>query len=623
MSDSCSQCNKFFNLTKKRPIVLECTCTWCLECISFHLKDNPKREIYCPDDKEISTMPAVLKENKQLLRKLQSLDQLTVLCDDHNVQFANLYCISCQIPVCNYCQLGTHRDHQIIELKQSNFKIYTGNVLRLLDEYSIENIKSQLLLSSTNESQMKSSQFKDMICKVNRMLVNVVSHEEYQKIDFTQSLEDPLNNPQNRQKPQKSSMVEEEKTQRDSNLQIIQQIINESQSYLREEFKQAFKVYETNQIKINNQINDSIKLTKANQDKYDKTLQEFKRDMQKNLQTFESFDNAFRVNHIKLNNVEQSFQKIQELIIDTPDELEQFKKQHEETKDNLEKYITYTVVQLESHKILLADAKTQRDKQTAKLDTLQLKVQELNENKAPNSKGSWNQDIEYKSLELLLPNVSIINEKLINVIKLFNGQKEDDPELLAYQTYQKDLMKCQFRLLVDAEIQKQMSSLLCLKMPSHSSKKYELLYRGTRDGFTALRFHELCDNRGPTIFFILSEYGQVFGGFTSVSWTSPNQMQSTSDQFAYLFSLSKRTIHKQVRNQSGAVQHHKNWMCYLGYCGDINISDNCDNNSNSLCDFGGTYELPFGYEYQSNEAKSYLAGKYQYKVLEIEVYSLK
>ena len=35
----------------------------------------------------------------------------------------------------------------------------------------------------------------------------------------------------------------------------------------------------------------------------------------------------------------------------------------------------------------------------------------------------------------------------------------------------------------------------------HSTK---LLFRGTRDGFTADAFHSLCDNRGPTLVLVKS-----------------------------------------------------------------------------------------------------------------------
>eukprot|EP00347_Sterkiella_histriomuscorum_P011424 403372508 len=178
-----------------------------------------------------------------------------------------------------------------------------------------------------------------------------------------------------------------------------------------------------------------------------------------------------------------------------------------------------------------------------------------------------------------------------------------------------------FRDLVDQEINKTWQSLLRQQISEYSNKQYKLLYCGSRDGFNAYKFHQLCDNKGPTVSFILSEYGLVFCGYTSISWASSSYIdQWHSDPTAFVFSLSKRSIHKQYQNQHKAVQNYKDSMCLFGY--DIVISDNCDKNRNSYCNLGYTYELPNGYEYGSDESRSYLAGQKKFKVLEIQVYSL-
>ena len=45
-----------------------------------------------------------------------------------------------------------------------------------------------------------------------------------------------------------------------------------------------------------------------------------------------------------------------------------------------------------------------------------------------------------------------------------------------------------------------------------------LLYSAEDDGWTAAKFHELCDGKGPTLVLIESEHGCIFGGSTSCSW---------------------------------------------------------------------------------------------------------
>jgi hypothetical protein len=53
-------------------------------------------------------------------------------------------------------------------------------------------------------------------------------------------------------------------------------------------------------------------------------------------------------------------------------------------------------------------------------------------------------------------------------------------------------------------------------------KRFELLYRGSRDGMTAAAFHGKCDGKGPTLVLVTGQSaGQpvcVFGGYASKSW---------------------------------------------------------------------------------------------------------
>jgi hypothetical protein len=51
----------------------------------------------------------------------------------------------------------------------------------------------------------------------------------------------------------------------------------------------------------------------------------------------------------------------------------------------------------------------------------------------------------------------------------------------------------------------------------------QLLYKGTRDGFKAKNFHDLCDGKPNTLCIIKSESGYVFGGCTKSQWLSPQE----------------------------------------------------------------------------------------------------
>jgi hypothetical protein len=47
------------------------------------------------------------------------------------------------------------------------------------------------------------------------------------------------------------------------------------------------------------------------------------------------------------------------------------------------------------------------------------------------------------------------------------------------------------------------------------NKKWNIVYRGSNDGFCPLYFHSFCDDLGPSVVLILTTNGYVFGGYTS------------------------------------------------------------------------------------------------------------
>jgi hypothetical protein len=54
-----------------------------------------------------------------------------------------------------------------------------------------------------------------------------------------------------------------------------------------------------------------------------------------------------------------------------------------------------------------------------------------------------------------------------------------------------------------------------------SGRRFKMLFRSSRDGATAAAFHSRCDAQGPTLTLIRDTAGNVFGGYTSLDWSSP------------------------------------------------------------------------------------------------------
>ena len=101
--------------------------------------------------------------------------------------------------------------------------------------------------------------------------------------------------------------------------------------------------------------------------------------------------------------------------------------------------------------------------------------------------------------------------------------------------------------------------------------KSKLLYRGSRDGFDAAKFHQLCDNKVPTITLIKSVKGLIFGGYSSIDWAS-NVNNYKSAPGSFLFSLNKKTKHEIYQNQHHAIYLHNDYGPRIGGGHDIYIS---------------------------------------------------
>jgi hypothetical protein len=144
-----------------------------------------------------------------------------------------------------------------------------------------------------------------------------------------------------------------------------------------------------------------------------------------------------------------------------------------------------------------------------------------------------------------------------------------------------------------------------------------LLYRGSRDGFSAANFHTKCDGHSNTL-TIVKAHGTsyIFGGFASINWDSSGQYKS--DPNAFLFSLTNKD------NQSSKIKPID--TMHSIYCGseygptfggghDFHVFDNANVKAGSYSNLGHSYQHP-----QPSQGQSYLAGSAQFELNEIEVY---
>jgi len=153
------------------------------------------------------------------------------------------------------------------------------------------------------------------------------------------------------------------------------------------------------------------------------------------------------------------------------------------------------------------------------------------------------------------------------------------------------------------------------------SNKWIMIYQATRDGFEASTFHSKCDNKPNTLVIIRSTSGNVFGGYTEQSWSGSYEYKT--DPNAFIFSLinkQNKPLKMKCSSCQYAIDCHSSYGPRFGGGADFYISDNSNTNTISYSNLDHSYSHP-DYAYESEEAKSFLAGSYDFQVSEIEVYT--
>ncbi|GBB83231.1 hypothetical protein RclHR1_00100035 [Rhizophagus clarus] len=135
---------------------------------------------------------------------------------------------------------------------------------------------------------------------------------------------------------------------------------------------------------------------------------------------------------------------------------------------------------------------------------------------------------------------------------------------------------------------------------SYLPYKLELLLRGSRDGFTPKKFHELCDNKPNTVIFIkIKGAEEIVGGYNPLKWNSSNTWGKAKNSFIFSFknkSNFKDAILSNVKNVDYALSNH--YSCGPKFGHDIVIY----NASNETSDYDVVYCEKHFYEKQIRDS---------------------
>ncbi|GBC12371.1 uncharacterized protein OCT59_025932 [Rhizophagus irregularis] len=91
----------------------------------------------------------------------------------------------------------------------------------------------------------------------------------------------------------------------------------------------------------------------------------------------------------------------------------------------------------------------------------------------------------------------------------------------------------------------------------NASYEFKLILRGSRDGFTPSKFHEICDKQSRTVTVIkVNNSNEILGGYNPIEWKSNNNFGVTKDSFIFSFenvNNIEKHILSRVKNESKAI----------------------------------------------------------------------
>jgi len=145
---------------------------------------------------------------------------------------------------------------------------------------------------------------------------------------------------------------------------------------------------------------------------------------------------------------------------------------------------------------------------------------------------------------------------------------------------------------------------------------YNLIYKASIHGFGASTFHSKCDNKGPNIVIMRTNFNKIIGGFTPLSWVTPinsGLFYKDSSGRTFLFSYSLQRKYELKSIEELAICCNKSYGPIFGNYDLLTV----DNSDRYNC---GNYDIGTCYSFIGDKNSFY--GGTPYTLREIEVYTV-
>ena len=164
---------------------------------------------------------------------------------------------------------------------------------------------------------------------------------------------------------------------------------------------------------------------------------------------------------------------------------------------------------------------------------------------------------------------------------------------------------------------------MALKQTSNLTEAWQLLYQASSNGFNSNIFHAKCDGYQGTLVVVKSNNSNVFGGYTEADWSG--NYNWAFDTNAFLFSLVNSyntSVKMNIIQPQNAIYASSYYGPTFGGGHDLYVALD---SSYAYSNLGHSYQLPSflaNYGVNSQQAQSFLAGSYNFQLVEVEVYQI-
>jgi TLD len=103
--------------------------------------------------------------------------------------------------------------------------------------------------------------------------------------------------------------------------------------------------------------------------------------------------------------------------------------------------------------------------------------------------------------------------------------------------------------------------------------EFRLIFRATRDGWTANDFHNLCDNQGPFIAIVKTTHGKILGAYAKAPLDVSGHYRG-QPAFIFSYDLKKKFIPQSYVN---STYNTAGYCLYFGINADFTLGNGMNN----------------------------------------------